>query len=122
METFKAGKHAWAQRAFECLIAGTQAGRPGAILQTECEWLREDWRSAHESRTRAVNDLIVLVQGLDALLILQVGADDRELLAAYRRDYIARGFHRREFNLLLRTLLPAEERLRLEAELAPIVQ
>lgn len=122
MDTFKAGKHAWAQRAFECLIAGTQAGRPGAILQTECEWLREDWRSARESRTRAVNDLIELVQGLDALLILQVPADDRELLASCRRQHIASGFYRRGFTLLLHALLPAEERLRLEAELAPIVQ
>jgi hypothetical protein len=116
---FMATKHAWAIRAFACFCVGTRAQLPKEILETEVEWVREDVRLGDASRERALDDLIELVQGLDAMLVFQAGAD---IDFSHHRRQIAEAFHRREFSLLLRALISSAQRVRLERELAHIVQ
>jgi len=41
----------------------------------ELEWLRENARSSAADRDGAVNDLIELLRGVDALLLFQAPAD-----------------------------------------------
>src|SRR5438045_3765285 len=135
-------KHPWAVRAFECCYAGTRAAPSQWVHDVEADWVREDMQLGAEARERALQHFIELVQGLDAMLLFQANADvalissvgtqpvdagEREafeaaLLSVYRRRHIGTGFHRREFSLLLRALLPDVQRTRLERELAPIVQ
>ena len=139
---FMATKDAWAVRAFACCCVGTREKAPKEILETEVEWVREDVLLGEASRERALDDLIELVQGLDAMLVFQAGADiecfssarthplaawEREsleagLVNAYRRRHIAAGFHRLQFLLLLSALLSKAQRDRLERELAHIVR
>jgi hypothetical protein len=139
---FVAGKDAWAVRAFACLYAGTCANSPQRILEAEVEWVQEDLRIGDVTRELALDHLIELVEGLDAMLTFQASADvewfsgartqpldarareaiEAGLVRMYRRRHIAAGFHRREFSLLLHALLSEAQRARLEGELAPLVR
>ena len=108
----------------------------------ELEWQREDARINDVQRGEAVDDLIELVQGMDALLLqLQapadveyfVGACNRtftlaeverlhvEMLSAYRWQYIVSGLQESRFAELLGRLVGAEQMARIGGELAPIL-
>jgi len=111
-----------------------------AILD-ELEWQREDARIDAAQRVKAIDDLIELVQGVDALLQFQAPADvdyfigvaDRtftsaeaerlraEVLTAYRWQYIVSGLQESRFADLLASLVGAEQMARIGSELAPIL-
>jgi hypothetical protein len=138
---FVEARGAWARQAFACLIQGTRPRRAQELFKAECDWAVEDARLAGESREHEANELIELVQGLDAILVMQAGPDvetailvhrnrpslrirerfESELLSESRWRHLGCGFHRRGFALMLRGLLAPATRARLETELAPIV-
>ena len=111
-----------------------------AILD-ELEWQREDARIDEVQRGKAIDDLIELVEGVDALLQFQapadvdyfVGACNRtftaaemerlhaETLSAYRWQYIVSGLQEKRFAELLGKLVGPEQMARIGSELAPIL-
>jgi hypothetical protein len=111
-----------------------------AILD-ELEWQREDARIDAVQRAKAIDDLIELVQGVDALLQFQAPADvdyfvgtanrtftsaeverlRTEVLTAYRWQYIVSGLQESRFADLLASLVGAEQMARIGSELAPIL-
>jgi len=134
---FVAGKCAWAMRAFGCIVLAARGTDERRLLDAERLWLREDLATPRDDIAGAVDDLIELVQGLDAVLLFQAAADveclatsrlrpfvpgerdaiERGLFRTYRLRYIEAGLRSHHFNMLLRALLPPEERARLEHEL-----
>ena len=108
----------------------------------EREWLREDSRLGAAGRDDAVNDLIELIQGVDALLVFQAPEDvdyfvatckraftseqtDRlhaAVLNAYRRQYIGPGTLRLHFGEMLAKLVSPDQAARISSELAPIMR
>jgi len=138
---FVEARGAWARAAFACLLQGTRPRRAQEAFKAECDWAVEDTRVVGDSREREANELVELVQGLDAILVMQAGPDveaailvhrnrpslrirrrfESELLAEYRWRHLGCGFHRRGFALMLRGLLAPATRARLETELTPIV-
>lgn len=105
------------------------------------EWMRENARLDAAARNAAVNDLIVLLQGIDMLLILQADWDadcvaarspavtERDLAALrvallrnYRQRHVAAGMHRPQFARLLATLITADQAARIRTELEPILR
>ena len=108
----------------------------------ELEWRREDLGLGAAKRDDAVNDLIELIQGVDALLVFQAPEDvaylvaacgraftpaqiDRlgeAVLSAYRRQFIGSGTEEPYFGEVLGKLVSAEQAARIGTELAPIMQ
>jgi len=111
-----------------------------AVLD-ELEWRREDARLNGEQRTRAVDDYVDLVRGLDGLLQAQARSDaayfavlcgravtphlahrvEDAVLAAYRWQYIASGVQHPHFVTLLSSLLTPTLSQRLQHTLAPML-
>jgi len=111
-----------------------------AILD-EMQWECADSVLGGAERTKAVDDFIELIEGIDALLLFQapsdveyfVGACGRAFtssevtelhatfLAAYRYQYVACGMRAPRFVQVLERLVGRDEFARLSAELAPIV-
>ena len=138
---FVEARGVWARHAFACLLQGTRPRRAQETFNAECDWAVADTHLAGDSREHEANELIELVQGLDAILVMQAGPDveaailvhrnrpslrirerfEAELLAEYRWRHLGCGFHRRGFALMLRGLVVPATRARLEAELLPIV-
>jgi hypothetical protein len=112
-----------------------------AILD-QMEWRREDARLSAAERDNSVSDLIELIHGVDALLVVQAPADadyfaghckrrftagelDRlhaGLLRAYRWQYIVSGAQDPHFAELLGKLVNADQAARISSELAPMLQ
>jgi hypothetical protein len=111
-----------------------------AILD-ELEWIREDSKLDHDSRDRAVTDLIELAAGVDGIVQTQAAADAEyflnlrspgfsaaesdairaSVLKAYRWQYIVSGVREQRFgNALARKITPAQGE-RIAAALAPIM-
>jgi hypothetical protein len=108
----------------------------------ELEWQRENERLSTCDRDAAVEDLIALLAGIDAMLQQQAKADvayfgaicgrvldeteisrlDAEVLAAYRWQYIASGVHEPRFGDMLAGMLNESQQQRVFDALAPIVQ
>jgi hypothetical protein len=105
------------------------------------EWMRENARLDAAARNAAVNDLIVLMQGIDMLLVLQADWDvdcvaarsptvtERDLdalravvLRSYRQRHIAAGMHRPQFARLLATLITSDQAARIRTELEPMLR
>jgi hypothetical protein len=138
---FVEARGAWARQAFTCLLHGTRPRRAQETFKAECDWAVADTHLVGDSREHEANQLIELVQGLDAILVMQAGPDveaailvhrnrpslgirerfEAELLSQYRWRHLGCGFHRRGFALMLRGLLAPATRARVEAELLPIV-
>jgi hypothetical protein len=111
-----------------------------AVLD-ELEWRREDARLNEEQRSRAVDDYIDLVRGLDGLLQAQARSDaayfavlcgrsltphqaqraEDAVLKAYRWQYIASGVQHPHFVTLLAGLLAPGLSRRLQHALAPML-
>ena len=111
-----------------------------AILD-ELEWQREDAKLDAAARSRAVDDLIALIAGVDGLLQLQAEADAgyfmttaarafthdeastvrATLLGAYRWQYIVSGAQEPRFAGLLTSMVPAADMQRIGAALAPLM-
>ncbi len=111
-----------------------------AILD-ELEWAREDARLTPAERDKAVDDLIGLVGAVDAIVQQQALADARYfqrvcgralrpggldrvemgLRDAYRWQYIVSGVQDERFNRSLHAMTTAEQRLRIQAALAPLL-
>ena len=108
-----------------------------AVL-AEIEWLREDERLAARERDGAVDDLIELVQGVDALLVFQAPSDveclaagsrtsftateidrlNKCVLSTYRTRHIASGLHHPHFTELIEGVVTEAQASRLRSELA----
>jgi len=108
----------------------------------EIQWAHEDSLIDAADRERAVDHLIELVQGIDALLLFQAPADveyfigacgraftsseverlHATTLAAYRRQYIVTGVLAPRFAELLDKLVGSAHMARIASELAPILQ
>jgi len=108
----------------------------------EIQWAHEDSLIDAAERERAVDHLIELVQGVDALLLFQAPADveyfigacgraftsseverlHATMLAAYRQQYIVSGIRAPRFAELLDKLVGAAHTTRIASELAPILQ
>ena len=111
-----------------------------AILD-ELEWRREDANLSADARDRAVDDLIALVAGIDAMLQTQAAADahyfvdvagrsfdavqiraiEATTLAAYRWQYIASGVSEPRFVTILGDLITGEQSARIGTALAPLL-
>ena len=111
-----------------------------ALLE-EREWLREDAKLGAPERDRAVDDLIELFQGVDAVLLFQAQADveyfaglcqggfapgdiDRlhaGVLAAYRWQYLGCGIDDARFSALLSGMLDWGQMARFRSELPLIL-
>ena len=112
-----------------------------AILD-ELEWRREDALLTLAQRDSAVDDLIALVTGIDAMLQTQAAADAtyfvgiavrpftadqvRALqdvtLRAYRWQYIVSGACEPRFTKILHELVSPEQAKRIDAALAPLLE
>lgn len=111
-----------------------------AILD-ELEWRREDARLAPAARDAAVDDLVALVGGVDAILQQQAIADARYfrvstrtggwgareaqqiealVLKAYRWQYIVSGAMEPRFQKVLGELVDLDQLQRIQAALAPL--
>ncbi len=108
----------------------------------ELEWMREDARLTDAERDAAVDDLIVLVDGIDFLSQWQADADaeyfsricgrvlDAEemsqvsanMLAAYRWQYIGSGVNEARYSDMLSSMLDERQAKRVFDALAPIMQ
>jgi hypothetical protein len=111
-----------------------------AILD-ELEWRREDAQLSSEARDRAVDDLIALVAGVDAMLQTQAAEDANYFvevagrpfdtsevaairattLGAYRWQYIVSGVREPRFAAILNDLTTPEQKTRIGAALAPLL-
>jgi hypothetical protein len=111
-----------------------------AILD-ELEWRREDEQLSAEARDRAVDDLIALVAGIDAMLQAQAAADTHYFvdvagrpfdaaevaaigettLRAYRWQYIVSGVSEPRFAKILSELITPEQGKRIGVALAPLL-
>ncbi len=111
-----------------------------AILD-ELEWRREDAQLSAEARDRAVDDLIALVAGIDAMLQAQAAADTHYFvevagrpfdaaevaaigettLRAYRWQYIVSGVSEPRFAKILSELITPEQGERMGLALAPLL-
>ena len=111
-----------------------------AILD-ELEWVREHEKLSPEQRDRAVDDLIALVAAVDGILLAQSAADGeyfvgmagqqlseqrrdqvgRQLLKAYRWQYIVTGVQETRFAQLLGGLVTDAQGVRIEQALVPIL-
>jgi hypothetical protein len=111
-----------------------------AILD-ELEWVREHERLSTDERDRAVDDLIALVAAVDGILQAQSAADaeyfvgmagqqlseerreqvGRQLLKAYRWQYIVTGVQETRFAQLLGGLVTDAQGVRIEQALVPIL-
>src|SRR5262249_10112886 len=112
------------------------------VLLHEFQWLHEDGKLNGARREAAVNDLIELFQGVDALLVFQAPADvdyflricdydftpaevgrlHAGVLNAYRWQFLRCGIQDPRFDELLQAMLKTEQVARMRAELAPIMQ
>jgi hypothetical protein len=126
----------WSVLALACHVESSTQSR--AAL----EWMRENARLDAAARNAAVNDLILLFQGIDMLLSLQADWDvgcvaaastprpaQRDLeslhavvLRAYRQRHIAAGMNRPQFARLLATLITVDQATRVRAELASVLR
>ena len=111
-----------------------------AILD-ELEWRREDAQLSAEARDSAVDDLIALVAGIDAMLQAQAAADahyfvevagrpfdaaevaaiGETTLRAYRWQYIVSGVSEPRFAKILNELITPEQGERIGLALAPLL-
>lgn len=111
-----------------------------AILD-ELEWAREDARITPTERDKAVDELIDLVGAVDGIVRQQALADARYfqrvcgralapadldrvevgLRDAYRWQYIVSGVQDERFNRSLQAMTTAEQQLRIQAALAPLL-
>ena len=107
----------------------------------EMEWAREDAKLGDAERNKAVDDLIALVSGIDAMLQRQAAADvdyfsaicgrmldaaeasrvREEVLAAYRWQYIVSGIKEPRFGDMLAGMLDEHQVKRVFDALAPII-
>jgi hypothetical protein len=107
----------------------------------ELEWRSEDAKLSEQERDRAVDDLIGLVGAVDGIVRLQAGADAdyfqaasgasffeenaarlrREILRAYRWQYILSGVEEQRFQKVLRAMTTHEQFERISAALAPLM-
>ena len=106
----------------------------------ELEWKQENERLSPEQRDRAVDDLIGLVAAVDGIVRAQAAADveyfleikgaamseamqtsvHRQMLRAYRWQYIFSGVEERRFQKALRGMITPEQFQRIETALAPL--
>ncbi|PWT76438.1 MAG: hypothetical protein C5B46_01175 [Proteobacteria bacterium] len=111
-----------------------------AILD-ELEWIREDGKLDAEQRERGVSDLIELVRAMDGLLQLQAPADvdyflgicarpfapeqistlQKDVLQAYRWQYIGSGFQDPRFAAILAGMVTHTQSARIDAATAPLM-
>jgi hypothetical protein len=136
VEQFLRQHSRWSILALACHVeAATQS-------RAALEWMRENARLDAAARNAAVNDLILLFQGIDMLLSLQADWDvgcvaaastprpaQRDLeslhaavLRAYRQRHIAAGMNRPQFARLLATLITVDQATRVRAELASVLR
>ena len=150
---FVLSKSAWAVFALSCCIepftrkyCGEQLALDGELSSEDSdddflralEWLREDARLTAQQREKAVDELIELLQGVDALLVFQAPSDvdfflaaservftgpqidllNERQLRAYRAQFIASALNDPPFARLLERLTTAAQRSRLRLELA----
>ena len=112
-----------------------------AILD-ELEWRREDALLSPSQRDAAVDDLLALVAGIDAMLQAQAAADasyfveiarrpftagemraiEDVTLRAYRWQYIVSGACEPRFVKILHELVSPEQAKRIDAALAPLLE
>ena len=112
-----------------------------AILD-ELEWRREDASLSSAQRDSAVDDLLALVAGIDAMLQAQAAADasyfveiarrpftagemraiEDVTLRAYRWQYIVSGACEPRFVKILHELVSPEQAKRIDAALAPLLE
>ena len=111
-----------------------------AILD-ELEWVREDAKLTPQARDEAVDDLIALVDAVDAILQAQSAADSTyfievcgralaaaeveelraTVLAAYRHQYIVSGVRIPRFSGLLHGMITPAQAQRIGDALAPLM-
>lgn len=151
---FVLSKSAWAALALSCCIEpfARKYCREQLALDSELSngdsdddflralaWLREDARLTAQEREKAVDDLIELLQGVDALLVFQAPSDvdcflaaseraftsrqverlNESQLRAYRAQLIPSALNDPHFARLLERLTTAAQRARLRLELLP---
>ena len=134
VEEFALARSRWSLLALTCHIESFT----GAHNRQSSEWLREDASLTAQARDEAVNDFIVLLQGIDVLLLFQADFDvdyfaaicpraiatrdiellREKLLSAYRRQYIASGMLRPRFADLLGQMINADQAARIRVDLA----
>lgn len=158
---FVLGKSAWAVLALACHMApfarrycnarlGLARKLPAPFFgfwqhrrkaTREFEWSREDAILTSGERDKAVDELIELLQGVDALLLFQAPSDvdhfaaarrrsftnraverlNESVLSAYRAQFIASGMNDPQFTGALEVLTTSEQRARLRLELVPMM-
>jgi hypothetical protein len=105
------------------------------------EWRREHEKLSSEQRDAAVDDLVELVRMVDGVLQIQAASDAVYFLAAcgrplspehrdgvragfldaYRWQYIGSGIREPRFARILESLVTAEQAMRMQTALAPLV-
>jgi hypothetical protein len=106
----------------------------------ELEWVRENAGMSAEERNQAVDEMIALVGAVDAIVRAQAAADveyflkargtalfeenlnrlHRQVLRAYRWQYILSGVEERRFQKVLRTMVTEDQLQRIQGALAHI--
>jgi len=111
-----------------------------AILD-ELEWIRENARVSDAERDAAIDDMLAIVGGFDAILQAQAHADaayfmrvirgaqdaphapdvEAVILKAYRWTYIVTGMFEPRFSKLLEEMTTEAQRARIQAGAAPLM-